>query len=70
MKRKAHDGTREESQTEFHDRVQNQITEDSWNGVDTVGQEFPTHGRVFDSDSTPTSPLIWHDDTTNRRRGR
>lgn len=37
-----------ESDAEYHRRVQHRMSEDDWQGVDTVGAKFPERAIVHD----------------------
>lgn len=39
---------RPESDSEFHQRVQDQMDEDSWAGRSTVGASFPTRATIVE----------------------
>jgi len=39
---------RDETNAEFHKRVQDQLDSDSWAGRSTVGAEFPTRKKVLE----------------------
>jgi hypothetical protein len=57
---------RYESDAEYHQRVQDQMDEDSWAGRSTVGAEFPTRAIVHDMEhEAQDAPHIYR---WNRRR--
>lgn len=43
-----HDNEHHETDHEYHQRVQDQMDEDSWAGRSTVGAEFPTRAIVHE----------------------
>lgn len=51
--------TRDETPAEFSRRVQDQMDQDSWQGVDTVGACYPTPAKIVEIDSNDSPRVIY-----------
>lgn len=58
---------REESEAEFHRRVQDQMDEDSWRGSSTVAARFPSKATVVEYPETDEHPKVYR--SGSRRYG-